>query len=224
MKPVNSACGRGVYMINKKTKLVKKKDYLVCEYVTNPHLINGLKYDLRIYVLVTSYDPLKIYVYDEGLTRFATEQYSTNMKELSKRYVHLTNWSVNKYSKKFQVNQNAEQDGEGSKWSLTALRKEYIKLGIDEETLFKRIKDLIVKTCIAVESNMMDSMSKLAEHRNNCFELYGFDVLVDADFKPWILEVNVCPSLCSSSPLDRKIKHSLISDMLNLIGVIPYDK
>ena len=99
-------------MINKKTKLVKKKDYLVCEYVTNPHLINGLKYDLRIYVLVTSYDPLKIYMYDEGLTRFATEQYSTNMKELSKRYVHLTNWSVNKYSKKFQVNQNAEQDGE----------------------------------------------------------------------------------------------------------------
>ena len=146
------------------------------------------------------------------------------MKELSKRYVHLTNWSVNKYSTKFKVNKDADQDNVGSKWSLSALRKEYIKMGIDEEKLFKKIKDLIIKTCISVESNMMDSFSKLAEHRNNCFELYGFDVLVDSDFKPWILEVNVCPSLCSSSPLDRKIKHSLLSDMLNLVGIIPYDK
>jgi len=45
----------------------------VSEYIGNPHLIKGLKYDLRIYVVVTSYDPLKIYVYNEGLCRFATE-------------------------------------------------------------------------------------------------------------------------------------------------------
>jgi tubulin polyglutamylase TTLL4 len=67
-------------------------------YLSNPHLINELKYDLRIYVLVSSYDPLRIYIFEEGLTRFATEKYSTSMKELSKRYVHLTNYSVNKHA------------------------------------------------------------------------------------------------------------------------------
>ena len=51
----------------------KFKNYLISDYIKDPHLINGLKYDLRIYVLVTSYDPLKIYVYNEGLCRFATE-------------------------------------------------------------------------------------------------------------------------------------------------------
>jgi Tubulin-tyrosine ligase family len=91
----------------------------------NPHLINDLKYDLRLYVLVTSYDPLRIYLYDEGLTRFATEKYTTNTKEVTKRYVHLTNYSVNKYAKKFVKNTGSENDGEGSKWSHTALRAKY---------------------------------------------------------------------------------------------------
>jgi len=38
----------------------------------NPHIFNGLKYDLRVYVLVTCYDPFKVYIYNEGLVRFAT--------------------------------------------------------------------------------------------------------------------------------------------------------
>jgi Tubulin-tyrosine ligase family len=91
----------------------------------NPHLINDLKYDLRLYLMVTSYDPLRIYLYDEGLTRFATEKYTTNTKEVTKRYVHLTNYSVNKYAKKFVKNTGSENDGEGSKWSHTALRAKY---------------------------------------------------------------------------------------------------
>lgn len=62
-------------MIKKNDKIKKNKNYLISEYIKNPHLINGLKYDLRIYVLVTSYDPLKIYIHKDGLCRFATELY-----------------------------------------------------------------------------------------------------------------------------------------------------
>lgn len=72
MKPTNQACGRGIKMVTKETQLKKKKDTLVSEYIANPHLINNFKYDLRIYVLVSSYDPLRIYLFNEGLVRFAT--------------------------------------------------------------------------------------------------------------------------------------------------------
>jgi len=66
--------------------------------------------------------------------------------------------------------------------------------------------------------------NQAAEHRNSYFELYGFDILIDADLKPWVLEVNVCPSLISASPLDRKIKTALISDIMHLVGVPIWDK
>ena len=86
------------------------------------------------------------------------------------------------------------------------------------------MKDIIIKTIISAEPFMSDIYLKSPDHRNNCFELYGFDILIDNNFKPWLLEVNVCPSLNSSSPLDNKIKHSLLIDIFNLIGIIPYDK
>lgn len=92
------------------------------------------------------------------------------------------------------------------------------------ETTWTSIEDLIVKTCIAVEPFMMENLNKTASHRSNCFELYGFDVLLDEHLKPWLIEVNVCPSLSSSSPLDRQIKTTMISDVLHLVGFVPYSK
>jgi tubulin polyglutamylase TTLL4 len=84
-------------------------------------LIDGYKYDLRIYVLVTSYDPLKAYMFKEGLVRFATEKYSTNPKNLKQKFVHLTNYSVNKKNENFVQNLGKDSDGEeeqASKWTL----------------------------------------------------------------------------------------------------------
>ena len=224
MKPCASACGRGIKLVGKKTKVTKNVNYLVSEYISNPHLINGLKYDLRLYVLVSSYDPLRIYLHKEGLVRFATHKYSTKMTSLKERYVHLTNWSVNKYSENFVKNAGTSKDDEGSKWSFAALKKKYVELGIDVEDLWKKIEDVIIKTIISAEPYMLSSMNRTPKHRNNCYEIYGFDILIDSNIKPWLMEVNVCPSLNSSSPLDRKVKTTVICDTMNLLGYQPFDK
>ncbi len=71
---------------------------------------------------------------------------------------------------------------------------------------------------------MLDIHTKTQEKRNCCFEMYGFDILIDSNLKPWLMEVNVCPSLSSSSPLDRRIKHTLLADTLNLIGILNSSK
>ena len=80
LKPVSASCGRGIKLIDSKQQVNHNEGMLACRYLMNPHLINGLKYDLRVYVLVTSFNPLKVYVYNDGLVRFATEPYSLDPK------------------------------------------------------------------------------------------------------------------------------------------------
>lgn len=60
-------------------------------------------------------------------------------------------------------------------------------------------------------------------YRNNCYEVFGFDIMIDDTLKPWLLEVNLAPAFSCSSPLDKKIKSSLVQDTLNLIGVLPLE-
>ena len=61
--------------MNNLDDISEKKASIVQEYIKNPYLINGFKFDLRIYVAVTSFNPLRIYIYNDGLTRFATKKY-----------------------------------------------------------------------------------------------------------------------------------------------------
>ena len=97
------------------------------------------------------------------------------------------------------------------------MRREFIKMGIDYNEVFASIKDLIIKTCFSAEQPILQCMGG-NKNKNACFEIYGFDVIIDAKLRPWLLEVNVSPSLSSSSPLDKQIKTTLLSDTLYLIG------
>lgn len=67
-------------------------------------------------------------------------------------------------------------------------------------------------------------MKKYGCHRTNCYELLGFDVLIDSDLKPWLLEVNISSSMATDAPLDMMIKSTLCVDTFNLIGIKKYDR
>lgn len=90
--------------------------------------------------------------------------------------------------------------------------------------LWTKIHDIVIKTIIAGEDKIFNATRKYCAHRSNCFELLGFDIIIDSELKPWLLEVNMSPSLSSDSPLDMKLKSSLISDTFNLIGIKKFDR
>ena len=70
IKPPNLFCGMGIKVINDfKEVPVKKGPLCVQRYLKKPLLIDGLKFDLRVYVLVTSVEPLRVFLYEEGLAR-----------------------------------------------------------------------------------------------------------------------------------------------------------
>ena len=90
--------------------------------------------------------------------------------------------------------------------------------------LWSRIYDVIIKTLLCGENYVVSAMKKNGTHRTNCFELLGFDVLIDSDLKPWLLEVNLSSSLATDSPLDMSIKSTLVTDMFNLVGIKRFDR
>lgn len=94
-------------------KLVNRV-YTAQQYIDNPFLIEGYKFDLRIYALVTSFHPMTIYLYKEGLSRFATEKYDPKFDDDDFKYRHLTNTSINKFSPIFE-NEISEFDIDISK-------------------------------------------------------------------------------------------------------------
>jgi hypothetical protein len=222
VKPCNSSQGKGIFILDSLNSLDLDGGCIVSRYIENPLLVNNLKSDLRIYVLVTSFEPLKIYIYQEGLARFACEDY--NSANSTNKYVYLTNYSINKKNEKFVQNTDWQEDNIGHKWSFSAFIKELAKQGHDTDLVSKRIYDLIVKTIISIESLVVESIRKLALKHNNCFDLLGFDIMLDSDLKPWLLEVNLSPSMNTDSPLDLYIKSNLVSDALNLVGVRAFDR
>mmetsp|Transcript_38856 Transcript_38856/g.28141 ORF Transcript_38856/g.28141 Transcript_38856/m.28141 type:complete len:228 (-) Transcript_38856:808-1491(-) len=223
-KPAASSQGRGILVTNKLSEIPQKNSqYIVSEYIDNPLLFNGYKFDLRIYVALTSINPLRIYIYEEGLTRFATCKYTNNLSAAGKKqqkYMHLTNFSINKKNVNF-VSSEADQDGQGSKWTLTCLRKAFREQGIDDSAIWRKIEDICIKTILSAEPFIFQGMAANVPFRDNCFELFGFDILIDNLLEPWLIEVNLSPSLGCDSPLDQKVKAMLIGDLFTLVGVVP---
>nr|XP_048315324.1 tubulin monoglutamylase TTLL4 isoform X1 [Myodes glareolus]XP_048315325.1 tubulin monoglutamylase TTLL4 isoform X1 [Myodes glareolus] len=219
VKPPASARGIGIQVIHKWSQLPKRRPLLVQRYLHKPYLISGSKFDLRIYVYVTSYDPLRIYLFSDGLVRFASCKYSPSMKSLSNKFMHLTNYSVNKKNAEYQANAD-ETACQGHKWALKALWNYLSQKGINSDAIWEKIKDVVVKTIISSEPYVTNLLKLYVRRPYSCHELFGFDIMLDENLKPWVLEVNISPSLHSNSPLDISIKGQMIRDLLNLAGFV----
>ena len=113
-------------------------------YIAKPMLIDGLKFDLRIYLLVAGVDPLRLYMYKEGfiaylgMVRFATEKYeSPSYSNLDNVCQHLTNYAINKENSNFIFNTDSTKADVGHKRSLTTVFQQIEKQGGDIEMIRK---------------------------------------------------------------------------------------
>lgn len=157
LKPPASYRGDGIKIVCKYKQIPKSAPIIVQKYVQNPYLINGNKFDLRLYVLTTSINPLRVYLYDEGLVRFASVKYSFDTNTLDNRFMHLTNYSVNRLNEKYESNSDTEAC-KGHKWTLNTLWK-YLRTEchVDVQLLRQSLIDLVIRTMISVEDSLYKS-------------------------------------------------------------------
>jgi tubulin polyglutamylase TTLL5 len=125
MKPSASSRGRGISLVNQISQITYGEPMIMQRYLKNPLLLNGYKFDLRIYVLVTSVNPLEAFIYKEGFGRFSTQPYTLDPNDKANKFIHLTNVSINKSNlANYDVEQKDRQFG-GTKVSLGTLRKTF---------------------------------------------------------------------------------------------------
>ncbi|XP_032135793.1 tubulin polyglutamylase TTLL6 [Sapajus apella] len=222
-KPDSGCQGKGIF-ITRTVKEIKPGEDMICQlYISKPFIIDGFKFDLRIYVLVTSCDPLRIFVYNEGLARFATTSYSRPCTDnLDDICMHLTNYSINKHSSNFSRDAHS-----GSKRKLSTFNAYMEDHSYNVEQIWRDIEDVIIKTLISAHPIIRHNYHTcFPNHTLNsaCFEILGFDILLDRKLKPWLLEVNHSPSFSTDSWLDKEVKDGLLYDTLVLINLESCDK
>ncbi|KAL5281209.1 TTLL4.2 family protein [Megaselia abdita] len=214
IKPPASARGTGIKVVNRWAQIPKRKPIIVQKYIERPLLINGSKFDLRLYVLVTSINPLRVYMYHNGLVRFASVKYSSKNDTLNDRCMHLTNYSINKFSSNYSKNEDVNAC-HGHKWTLKSLWTYLESRHVDTSRLWGAMRNLVLKTILAGENSIYNMIKLNVESKYSTFELFGFDVLLDSDLVPWLLEVNISPSLHSDLPLDAHVKAPLVQAVFN---------
>ncbi|XP_039189106.1 tubulin polyglutamylase TTLL6 isoform X2 [Crotalus tigris] len=214
-KPDSGCQGKGIF-ITKTVRDIKPGEDMICQLYIS-------KFDLRIYVLVTSCDPLRVFVYEEGLARFATSMYSDpSQSNLDNVCMHLTNYSINKHSANF-----VRDEDSGSKRKLSTFNKYMDQNGYDTGQIWKDIEDVVIKTLISAHPVLKHNyLTCFPNHTlwSACFEILGFDILLDRKLKPWLLEVNHSPSFSTDSWLDKEVKDQLLYDTLVLINLGACDK
>lgn len=165
-------------------------------------LYKGLKFDMRIYVLVTGCDPLRVFLFNDGLVRLATDSYEPVTKNNKKNfYKHLTNYAINKLNPNFVHSIEETENLESHKRSISSFFDEVREHGIDVDAIWIGIKKIVVKTLIAIQPTLkqFSYCQQDDPYNSGCFEILGFDIMLDEDSKPILLEVNHNPSLKTDS-------------------------
>nr|XP_057940996.1 probable tubulin polyglutamylase TTLL9 isoform X4 [Doryrhamphus excisus] len=206
MKPAAKSQGAGIFLFKKLkdimdwrkhdgTRSEEQRDagqvesYVAQRYIENPYLLGGRKFDLRVYVMVTSYFPLKAWLYREGFARLSSARFSLNC--IDDKYVHLTNVAVQKTAPDYDPEK-------GCKWKIEKLRM-YLtaKHGRQMvETLFKQMDNIFIGSLQSVQNIIIND--------KRCFELYGYDIMLDENLKP---------------QEDYDMKYRLLEDTVNIVDI-----
>lgn len=216
LKPQSSSRGRGVRVVDKNSAISVTRKSLLQQYIPNPLLVNGKKFDMRLYVLVSNAAPLTVYIFPKGIVRFAVANYDAASKDPAK---HITNYSITKDSDCFSEAKD-DYDINATKCSTIALWEYLRKHGVDIDPILAKIRDLVMKTVLSAESYFYE---EYACSQRNCYrvahELFGFDIMLDDSYNPWLIEVNTSPSTGTKTDFDKRLKYDLVSSVYDLVGL-----
>ena len=214
-------CGKKISILSNFSN-INLNEYIITKYLYNPHLIKGYKYDFRFHGLISGVKPLKIYLYNEGLVRIASEKYNFSLSILQNEYAFLTNLYVNQKNKnKFIYPQNLSNQEDSNLWNLETFQKYCSRNNINYNKLISEVSDIFIKTMLSVREKIIKVIEKNKFYHSNFYHLIGFDIILDENLKPYLLEMNKECGFRNNNDAEKYYTYNIVVDTLNIVGIKP---
>lgn len=198
--------GRGNRVLSDPRHAPLEPGYIVQEYVSNPDLLDGYKYTVRTYVLISSLDPLVAHLYRDGFVKRTTQPYTRDRARLTDPFVHLTNPDIQRHAP-------------GAPVPVLTLSR-YSRTIADFEDRWTQIRHVASTTVLAAREALLREQRRRQWYRG--FAIVGLDLLFDDRHKAWLIECNLPPSLKVEARGDtaddeRQLKIDVVSNSVRLV-------
>ena len=214
VKPGGLSRGRGVHCIDQLNDILSNvkpcNQTIIQKYIENPLVINGRKFDIRQWVLVTDLNPLTVWIFETPYFRFGAENY--HIDDFKNVFSQLTGNSIAKHSEKFNTGEI-----EGDMWENEQF-KEFLEKkygGNPWNEIQKKIEKIVI---LSLES----AKHKLFNRKNN-FELFGFDIMLDDKLNVYLIEINASPDWTYSTKVTEKLVKIASDDIMKVVLDLPQE-
>ena len=214
VKPGGLSRGRGVHCIDQLNDILSNvkpcNQTIIQKYIENPLVINGRKFDIRQWVLVTDLNPLTIWLFETPYVRFGAENY--HIDDFKNVFSQLTGNSIAKHSEKFNTGEI-----EGDMWENEQFR-EYLKKQYGGDPWLEIQKKIEKVVILSLES----AKHKLFNRKNN-FEVFGFDIMLDDKLNVYLIEINASPDWTYSTKVTEKLVKIASDDIMKVVLDLPQE-
>ena len=226
-KPAFDSFGNGIKIVNdyNDIKNAKQRRFLISRYIMNPLLIKNKKFDMRAYVLVTGMNPLKIYFYRDGYLKLTVKNFTLDKEFIEDGCVHITTSDTNLEcfeGKEYKYDTDI-YDEKSHFYSYVHFERYCNKNGINYTDIMEQMKDIFIKTFISMNTDFLALLKKRNNNDRNLYQIYGLDLIVDQNYKVYLLELNRDPSMRDGHAVCDYMYDNLIPDILNIVGIVPFN-
>lgn len=217
LKPAGKSRGRGIELSSRLDKILDvavgrgaEARWVVQKYLENSQIVNRKKFDIRQWVVVTQWQPLACWFYQDAYIRFAFADY--DVTKLKNKYAHLTNNSIAKKADGF------DDVADETMWH-TDEYQEYLK-GLNFERNGRRVDDpwaeVIQPQMKRIVLRSLEAVQDSVQPRTNAFELFGYDFMVSDDLNAWLIEINSSPDCSYSTSTTKGLVKAMLDDLVKV--------
>lgn len=221
IKARNLSGGQGAHVVKGPVKETQTADRIAQRYITEPYLLEGRKFNLRIYFVIVSTDPLEVHLWRDGVVFIAPQPFSLKPDDLGQATIHIANLLT--------VGKEAENFPLATIKSHILSLKDMLALDVftpnHREAIEERVSDLVIRFCQAVgATGLFEEQARLGPAPGFPPKFLGLDIIFDKHLKPWLLEAERYPGIGGVFSTTKNINNRFKTDYLDLVlGNLRFD-